>query len=230
MVVNLPNKASRHLDPDAVQRRVHVRRPLRQRGVKRLELLLDATAAVLTRAPDGEISLADIAQESGVPLASVYHFFPNRIAALVALAGRHHGALATSSRQSNFRAGDWQSYVRQWHVAGADYLNARPDALRLFMGAGVSVEVRRLDFGGNERIASAHADRLRQDFHCDDIVDLEYYLKVSAGVLDGIWSISYAETGSITDEYLEEATMAVLAYLRCHLPERLKPRLARQPS
>lgn len=214
------------LDPDAVQRRAQVRRPLRERGKKRLEHLINATAAVLTRAPDGEISLADIAQESGVPLASVYHFFPNRIAALVALAGRHHAQLVQSARANDVLEGNWQDYVHTWHRRGAAYLNAHPDALRLFMGAGVSVEVRRLDLGGNERIADAHADQLRSAFRCDGLDDLEHYLKVAAGVLDGVWAVSYADHGTITPLYLEEGSRAVTAYLRCYLPDRLPLRQA----
>jgi AcrR family transcriptional regulator len=219
----MPTKSqlTKHLDPEVVQRRAHIRRPARARGVQRLNILLDATARVLERVTDGEISLADIAAESGVPLPSVYHFFPNRISALVALAARYHGELANSARTNMDSAPDWQGFMRMWYRRGANYLNERPAALRLFMGAGISLEVRHLDFGGNERIAAAHADQLRSVFRCDDIEDLEHYLRVSAGLLDGIWSLSYAEHGRVTDGYLAESTKAVIAYMRCYLPEHL---------
>jgi len=50
-----------------------------------------------------------------------------------------------------------------------------------------------------------------------------YRLAVAVGLMDGIWMISYAEHGRITDDYLREAWRASVAYLRTYLPEELQP-------
>lgn len=210
---------------DEIERRIVLRRPLRARGIKRVEVLLDATEYILAYSRNDEISLAAIAEQAGVPLPSVYHFFPNRNAALVALAGRYHRDLAELARQPlEPEPEGWQDMVRMRQRIGARYLNRHPAALRLFMGAGVSVEVRTLDLRGNATNAAARAADMRQRFECTGLDDLEHWLAVSIGLMDGIWAISYAEHGTITDEYVIESTRASIAYLRCYLPEFLPRR------
>jgi AcrR family transcriptional regulator len=210
---------------EEIERRSVPRRPLRARGVRRVEILLDATEHLLAYSHNDDISLATIAEQAGVPLPSVYHFFPNRNAALVALAGRYHRDLAKLSRQPlDPEPTEWQDLVRMRQRNGARYLNRHPAALRLFMGAGVSVEVRNLDLRGNAALAVSRAEDLRQRFDCSSLSNLEFWLAVSIGIMDGIWAISYAENGTIEDAYVAESSRAAIAYLRCFLPEQLLPR------
>lgn len=216
------SKAS--VSPEEIERRTVLRRPLRARGIKRVEVLLDATEHLLAYTRNEDISLATIADEAGVPLPSVYHFFPNRNAVLVALAGRYHRDLAKlSSQPLDPEPLDWQELIRIRQRNGARYLNRHPAALRLFMGAGVSVEVRHLDLRGNAALAARRAEDMRQRFDCGSLHDLEHWLAISIGIMDGIWAISYAEHGSVTDAYVVESSRAAIAYLRCFLPEQLSP-------
>jgi AcrR family transcriptional regulator len=213
------------LSPDDVERQTVVHRPLRARGIKRVELLLDAAERLLSTASEEEVSLASIAAEAKVPLPSVYHFFPNRNAILVALAGRYHRDLAElSSRPLDPTPEGWQDMVRMRQKIGVAYLNERPAALRLFMGAGVSVEVRTLDLRGNATLATRRAADMRELFECSGLGNLEYWIAISIGLMDGIWAVSYAEHGQITDDYVAESTRAAIAYLRCYLPEHLPRR------
>ncbi|MFK4810974.1 TetR/AcrR family transcriptional regulator [Devosia sp. ZW T5_3] len=213
------------VSPEEIERRSVPRRPLRARGVKRVEVLLDATEHLLAYSHNDDISLATIAEQAGVPLPSVYHFFPNRNAALVALAGRYHRDLANLARQPlDPEPSEWQDLIRMRQRNGARYLNRHPAALRLFMGAGVSVEVRHLDLRGNAALAVSRAEDLRQRFDCSGLLNLEFWLAVSIGIMDGIWAISYAEHGTIEDVYVAESSRAAIAYLRCFLPEQLAPR------
>jgi AcrR family transcriptional regulator len=210
---------------EEIERQIVLRRPLRTRGLRRVETLLDATERLLSRSRGDDLSLANIAAEAGVPLPSVYHFFPNRNAILVALAGRYHRELASFANEPLDPEPDsWQETVRLRQQKGAAYLNAHPAALRLFMGAGVSVEVRTLDLRGNATLASRRAADMRERFECAGLTDLERWLAVSIGLMDGIWAVSYAEHGRITDDYVVESTRAAVAYLRCYLPEHLPHR------
>ncbi len=179
------------------------RLPQRQRGVRRYEQLLDATEALLVARPETDLSLSMIAEAAGVPLPSVYHFFPNRNAIFMALAERFHRHLATLAAQPlQPRPESWQDVIRRRQTAGARYLNAHPAALRLFMGASVSVEVRNLDLRGNASLALTRAEEFRRLFDCSSLTALEHWLAVTIGLMDGIWAISWTETRSITDAYL----------------------------
>ena len=64
------------------------REPQRARGRARYEILLDAADAALAERNGSEITLVDAASRAGVPLASVYHYFPSNVALLVGLARR----------------------------------------------------------------------------------------------------------------------------------------------
>jgi AcrR family transcriptional regulator len=198
---------------------------MRKRGLERLQLLLDVTADLLTEAVGEDISLAQIADRAGVPLASVYHFFPNRNAAFVALAQRYHQVLGASARAPiDPVPATWQDYIANRQRHGAAYLNANPAALRLFMGAAVSVEVRNTDLWGNAELARLRTAYLRSVFEMPNIPDLENRVAVSIALVDGIWALSYSQHRMITPEYLAESIRSAVAYLRCYLPEVLAPR------
>ncbi|WP_109467960.1 TetR/AcrR family transcriptional regulator [Albibacillus kandeliae] len=202
----------------------NARRPQRTRGKERFSHLLDVTEQLLAEHADTEVTLASIAERAGVPLPSVYHFFPNRNAIYVELARRFHQDLAAISRSRIAPPPDrWQTLLLTRQSRGRDYLNAHPAALRLFMGAGVSAEVRTLDLRGNSSLAKSRAEEFRTRYVCTGLDQLEDWLAVSIGVMDGVWTISYAEHGRITDHYLQEAWRASVSYLRNYLPEVLLP-------
>ena len=64
------------------------RRPSQERSRDRVERILDATAALLGDTPVDKITTAAIAEEAGVPIGSVYQYFPNKLAVLAELARR----------------------------------------------------------------------------------------------------------------------------------------------
>lgn len=207
------------MDQD-LRRRTGMRKPLRQRGIRRVEILLDATQSLLVEAPEVEISLASIADRADVPLPSIYHFFPNRNAVLVALAVRFHEELTRAAGVPLDPApATWQEIIERRQIGGAAYLNAHPAALRLFMGAGVSVEVRNLDFQGNASLAETRANEFRQWFDCTALSDLEDRLAVSIGLVDGIWALSWSKHRHLSESHVTESIRAAISYLRCFLPD-----------
>lgn len=203
-----------------------VRQPQRKRGVVRFQNLLDATETLLTQRPDSDISLALVAEEADVPLPSIYHFFPNKDAILVALAQRYHAQLAEMARAPLDPPPDcWQDIIRRRQRRGVSFLNEHPSALRLFMGAGVSAEVRTLDLQGNAALAALRAEEFRHWFDCAAIPDLEARIAVSIGIMDGVWAMSWSQHRRLTEDYLVESIRASVAYLRCYLPEILPPKV-----
>jgi AcrR family transcriptional regulator len=204
------------------------RKPVRKHAQERFDALLDATESLLADAANEDVSLAQIAEFAGVPLASVYHFFPNRNAAFVALAQRFHGELRARAQQRQDPApGSWQEHVAQVQRRATAYLNNRPAALRLFMGAGVSVQVRNIDMEGNAQISRRRAEEFSLYFDMPRIPELENRMATVLALCDGIWALSYSIHGRITDAYVDESIRASVCYLRCFLPEII---LARQDS
>lgn len=208
---------------DAHSRRVDFAppRPMRKRGVERFNILLDATEKLLAVNCDSDISLAQIAEEAEVPLASVYHFFPNRNAAFVALALRFNEEIYRTSITplTDPEPQTWQEMLNMIHVRAAAFQNSRPAALRLFLGAGVSVAVRNADLLGNARIAHSRERFFEAYFHMPFIPDFVDRLEVAGASMDGIWALSYGRHGRITEHYRMEGTASAIDYLRRFLPE-----------
>lgn len=63
-------------------------RPVQQRSLDKIGTILDATAGLLTRHSIDAISMLAIAEASGLPAPTVYHYFENRLAIFAALAER----------------------------------------------------------------------------------------------------------------------------------------------
>ena len=162
---------------------------MRKRGVERYNILLDATERLLGDNSDEDISLAQIAEAAEVPLASVYHFFPNRNAAFVALALRFNEQIYQTSITplADPEPQTWQELLHMIHARAADFQNKRPAALRLFLGAGVSVAVRNADLSGNARIARSRERFFDAYFHMPIVPDFVERLEIAGASMDGIW-------------------------------------------
>lgn len=200
--------------------------PVRKHAQERFDALLDATETLLARSLDEEISLAQIAELAAVPLASVYHFFPNRNAAFVALAQSFHSKLLHLARQPHKPLPQtWQEMLERNQRRSAAYLNNHPAALRLFMGAGVSVQVRNLDMAGNAALARLRVDQFSRYFEMPRIADFEKRVATAQAITDGVWALSYSVHSRVSDDYIIEAHRASCSYLRCFIPELLTPKV-----
>jgi len=198
---------------------------MRDRGVKRVQILLDATESLLAQRSNEDVSLAQIAEHAGVPLASVYHFFPNKNAAFVALAKRFNEHFYQRAIEPmDPPPASWQEVVATKQRNGAAFLNGRPAALRLFLGAGVSVDVRAADWAGNEAVALSRVRFLEAYFHLPFVPDLQTKIAISMAVHDGIWALSYGRFGFIAPDFIEASIEASIAYLRNYLPQHIEPR------
>ncbi|HEV7415363.1 TetR/AcrR family transcriptional regulator [Tianweitania sediminis] len=196
-------------------------RQMRRRGLERYNTLLDATEQLLAENSDEDISLAQIAEAAGIPLASVYHFFPNRNAAFVALALRFNEEIYRLSIEplADPEPQSWQDMLHMKHARAAAFQNSRPAALRLFLGAGVSVAVRNADLSGNARIARSRERLFEAYFYMPHIPDFVDRLEIAGASMDGIWALSYGRHGFITEDFRKEATAGAIDYLRRFLPE-----------
>lgn len=201
-------------------------RSLRSRGLKRVQTILDVTETLLAQNSNEDVSLAQIAAQAEIPLASLYHFFPNRNAAFVALARRFNEQLYRLAIEPiEPLPTSWQQVVALRQTNSAAFLNARPAALRLFLGAGVSVDVRATDWAGNEAVALSRARLLEAYFHLPHVRDLQTRIAVAIALQDGIWALSYGRLGFIAPEFVEASTEAAISYLRNYLPEHIEPRI-----
>lgn len=196
--------------------------PQREPGRIRFKKLLEAFDQLLVEKPVQEVGLYDISKRAKVPPASVYHFFPGKEAALIALARVHHEALEEISfTKPQTPPSSWQELSRHKVEETARYYNQNPSAMRLFFGSNISAEVRNADVGQYARLVEGRRDILALYFKISSVDNLDQRLFTYYGIIDGVFSLAYAREGQISDEYVRESHTAGIAYLRCFLPEQL---------
>lgn len=214
-------------EPRAKRGRSQVpRTPTRGRGIRRYGELLDAADRLLHKENPDLIGLRQIAQEAGAPPASVYHFFPTKEAAFVALAKRYLEGLLAMHRSpiEAHLIGTWRDLMLIDFRRAKDYYNAHPPMNKILYGGYGGVEARKIDNINVSLMAKAHFGRLDRLFHMPHLSDPQRLFEVRMGILDAIWTLSVRQYGFITDESLEEAHAACAAYARLYLPEKMEPR------
>ncbi|WP_435171264.1 TetR/AcrR family transcriptional regulator [Falsirhodobacter sp. 1013] len=197
----------------------------RKRGEERLRLLIDATDALVSEQDLETVTLQQIAQRAGIPVSSIYHFFPNREAAFIAVAKQHlkwfdktMGSRLVAPPES------WQDFVRIRLHSSADYLNQHRSALRLLLGRHISDEMQQVNAASYLRLARARLGVLDSYFVLPSIEGLDQRFANGGLMADAVHGHSFTRHGYITEYFLDESTRAVVSYLRCYLPEYLPRR------
>ncbi|MFA4938849.1 TetR/AcrR family transcriptional regulator [Brevundimonas sp.] len=201
------------------------RQPVRERGIQRQALLLDAVDDLLRSADPEDVGIYQIAERAKVAPASVYHFFPTREAAFVALAQRYLAEFRRLGEQpaEASRLKSWQDYfeIEQARVSAA--FNDSPPALRIFLGyAGAAVR----NFGArfNTEMTTGVFDALDRLFHMPHVADPQRRFGIAHAVMEAVWTQAYLQDGRITEECRQDALEAHRVYCRLFLPERVEPR------
>src|SRR3984957_17988880 len=191
-----------------------VRQPAQARSRERVERILLATEALIEQTPLDDISVALIAERSGVKRATIYQFFPS-VQAIFKVVGQRFLDEIYDDFTRIETPGTQEAWRRTTDAvidAMVDFYSHHPAACSLFLGDGSLhglrlidqdfdqryVELLRAQLGGGLAIqASAKGDPMQ------------------VAVMIGISTISLSvhRFGRITDYYRTQARAAVQAYL-----------------
>lgn len=192
----------------------------RKRGEERIKALIAATDAVLCEQELETVSLQIIAERAGVPTSSVYHFFPNREAAFTAVARMHLDVFyEMMGKMLDRHPETWQGYVGTRIRLTAEYMNSHRGALRLLFGRHFTEDLHQDNTRSFLAFSQERVKVMNTYFLMPDIEGLAEKLAMGSVISDAILSISFASHRQITEEYIQEAVRATIAYLRLYLPE-----------
>jgi AcrR family transcriptional regulator len=202
------------------------RRPTRERGVMRFNALVAATERLLNRHDPDEVGLYQIAEEADVPPASVYHFFPTKGAAFLALAEHYIQGFQNLNEPPVDAASlrSWQDLMALEHARAVSYYNEHIPALKIFLSGHPNWEIRQADRSLMAEIAKTSFDYYDNLFHMPYVANAERMFLISVGIADAIWAISFARHRKISSDYAADALTACIAFCRTYLPERVEPR------
>lgn len=88
--------------------------PMQTRSRLKVEALLAATERVLVRDGPAPLTTPAIAQEAGVSVGALYHFFPNKEALVLALYEGRLEQVRGIVEEPIDRTGDWRADVARW--------------------------------------------------------------------------------------------------------------------
>jgi AcrR family transcriptional regulator len=195
-------------------------------------MLLDAADALLCDRETTEVGLYDIAAAAKVPPASVYHLFPTKEAALVALAERYLDGLSDHivAPVPRGQLQRWKDFIKLENNRAIEYYNSHKVMLKLFYGANVVADVRILDVRNVVAASASTYSRMNKIFEMPYLYDADTKFAALIGIYDGIWMTSYARHGRITADFAGESELAGIAYCETFLPAVIPLRAPADPS
>jgi AcrR family transcriptional regulator len=197
------------------------RRPSQDRSRDRVERILDATAALLAGdTPVDKITTAAIAEEAGVPIGSVYQYFPNKLAVLAELARRVMEQVdrkTASLITEDFGVLPWDQAIDRAIDATMQGYAAQPGYLQLLLSIRPTPEFRLITDESNERVAAmlARHPALRAVIPADQI-ELVTRAAIQAANSLQDWALS-ADDPDLANRIINEMKTLLRGYLSIYM-------------
>lgn len=139
------------------------RAPLLARGHATFEGILDATGALLEGSGIDAVTTNHVARAAGINVATLYYYFPNKQAILLALFQRQTHRRATVARDAldDLRAGgDWRAVIGAAIDAVIALRLSEPGAVALRMAMRANPQLKRYDREDTLLVSRAIAERI----------------------------------------------------------------------
>ncbi|MCY1369464.1 hypothetical protein D9M69_565090 [compost metagenome] len=177
-----------------------------------------------------EITLAVVAKRTGIPIGSIYHFYPKINELFAAATSRFHTCLKTrlSEPYAAQEASSWQTIVESAIKRAALFYNERPDGRHLILSEKSSPDIRTADRYNDQILGNIMMDIIQQHFELPTFpnrLDIFFY---AVEIADLFFMLSNIRHGKITESFCVESQRAIVSYLRNYLPSYLPP-IANKP-
>lgn len=204
------------------------REPRQARSRARVAQILAAADAILSVEGFEALTVRRIAQEAGVPVGSIYQFFPDKAAVVDALAhgyiGEFDAAIAalvasasSGGREQRGTGGgevvDWSDPVGRLVDEFADLYRSRPGYVALWSGRHLSPELARADEANNLAIAAGVRRILVARGILADGPELERNAQVAVRIADALLQFAFSSAAGGDAGVLGELKTLLRLYL-----------------
>lgn len=209
------------------------RRGPQARGLARRQQLEDAAEILLETREVDEISLTDVANQAGIPVASSYSFYGNVNDLFARLLVKHTEQMFNEVERAiaEFEADTWQEIIEQLVDGIALHLRQSPTLQRLRLSGRALPEIR---YAADRPTGADFAERLRAlidaKFALPEIEGGKRPFVIMLDMTEAILVSEYIRSRSIPPGIGREAKWAALAYLKLYIPEFLPRRAAQADS
>jgi AcrR family transcriptional regulator len=194
--------------------------PTQARSRQRVEAILDAAEALVVQQGVEALTTRAIAEHAGVPVASLYQYFGDKEAVLLALAGRDTAEmddqvasdLAALEELGELGELSVAAVVRTAMEAFVAVYRRRPAFVEIYLRGRGNAAVARFGRAHNIRIAEALRDFALERGLCrDDLSSAAAELAVEVG--DRVFQLAYEHDADGDPTLVEEGVLMMTAYL-----------------
>ena len=191
------------------------RQPRQQRSRARVRHILEAADAILSAEGFEALTVRRIAQVAGVPVGSIYQFFPDKAAVVDALAGTYIGQFDAAIAQlvAASQAERWQDPVGTLIDAFTELYRANPGYVALWSGRHVSPELARADEANNAAIAEGVRRILVRQAGLPDGAQLARSAQIAVVVADALLQFAFRQAPDGDEGVLGELKELLRLYL-----------------
>lgn len=183
------------------------REPRQQRSRDRVRLILGAADAILSAEGFEALTVRRIAEAAGVPVGSIYQFFPDKAAVVDALAHTYIAEFdqAIESLVALSDAALWDDLVGTLIDAFAALYRSHPGYVALWSGRHLSPELARADEANNAAIADGVRRILVRQAALPDGEELAGVARISVVVADALLQFAFRAGAAADGEAQGEA-------------------------
>ncbi|MEJ2577855.1 MAG: TetR/AcrR family transcriptional regulator [Kineosporiaceae bacterium] len=191
------------------------RRPQQARSRARVRAILDAAEHILTTDGASALTVRRLAAEAGVPVGTLYQFFPDKQAVVDELAHRYLDEFAALTADLVARAERerWDDPVGTLIDAFADAYRTRPAYLAIWTGPDLSPPLRHADEANNALIADGVRRVLVAQLGLPDDTGLLRAAQVAVQVADALLRHAFRDGADGDPHILTELTRLLRLYL-----------------
>jgi AcrR family transcriptional regulator len=192
------------------------RQPRQARSRTRVRHILRAADEILSAEGFEALTVRRIAQVAGVPVGSIYQFFPDKAAVVDALAGTYIGQFDAQIEQlvASSAAARWSDPVGTLVDAFTALYRANPGYVALWSGRHLSPQLARADEANNAAIADGVRRILVRQAGLRDGPQLERASRIAVVVADALLQYAFRSRASGDEAVLDELKALLRLYLR----------------
>lgn len=188
--------------------------PTQERSRRRVATVLDAAARLVVEDGVESLSTRDIAHAAGVPIATLYQYFADKDAVLIALAQRDMDEMDAEVAEAvaALEAPTVESVVRATMEAFVRVYHRRRSFVEIYLRGRTNLAVHQFGREHNERTAaSLHAYAVDAGLVRDELTPERARMAVEVG--DRIFQLAFEAVDEGDPDLVEEGIVLVTAYL-----------------
>jgi AcrR family transcriptional regulator len=196
------------------------RQPVQQRSAKRVEQMLDASAALIDEFGYDALTTTLIAKRAGVAVGSLYQFFPDKRAVVQALTARNleRFVAAVDERIKQLGSEHWWDLVDSILDIYLEMHRTVPGFSKVHFGDIIDRQLLDETRDNNAVIVDSLTDMLAAQVD-RPVEDLRFALTIANEVADALLKLAFRREPSGDEKFVAEAKYVVKGYLAARFGE-----------